>query len=86
MDLRIGRKRVRCGSFAWWCCVAVGVAMLYMVMLYATLDEAIKSLGASRRVTILPDGTEIIPDRVNYSDDPFIPWNPNIRELWPGEY
>jgi hypothetical protein len=55
-------------------------------MLYATLDEAIKSLGASRRVTILPDGTEIIPDRVNYSDDPFIPWNPNIRELWPGEY
>ena len=32
MDLRIGRKRVRCGSFAWWCCVAVGVAMLYMVM------------------------------------------------------
>lgn len=55
-------------------------------MLYATLDEAIKSLGASRRVTILPDGTEIIPDRVNYSDDLFIPWNPNIRELWPGEY
>lgn len=55
-------------------------------MLYATLDEAIKSLGASRRVTILPDGTEIIPDRVNYFDDPFIPWNPNIRELWPGEY
>lgn len=32
MDLRIGRKRVRCGSFAWWCCIAVGVAMLYMVM------------------------------------------------------
>ena len=55
-------------------------------MLYATLDEAIKSLGASRRVTILPDETEIIPDRVNYFDDPFIPWNPNIRELWPGEY
>ena len=55
-------------------------------MLYATLDEAIKSLGASRRVTILPDGTEIIPDRGNYFDDPFIPWNPNIRELWPGEY
>ena len=58
-------------------------------MLYATLDEAIKSLGASRRVTILPDGTEIIPDRVNYPgycDDLFTPWNPNIRELWPGEY
>ena len=58
-------------------------------MLYATLDEAIKSLGASRRVTVLPDGAEIIPDRVNYPDcyaEPFIPWNPNVRELWPGEY
>ena len=32
MDSRIGRKRIRCGSFAWWCCVAVGAAMLYMVM------------------------------------------------------
>lgn len=57
-------------------------------MLYATLDEAIKSLGASRRVTILPDGTEIIPEQVNYpsSSDVFIQWHPGIQELWPGEY
>ena len=57
-------------------------------ILYTTLDEAIKSLGASRRVTILPDGTEIIPEQVNYpsSSDVFIQWHPGIQELWPGEY
>lgn len=57
-------------------------------MLYTTLDEAVKSLGASRRLTVLPDGTEIVPERVNYpsSSDVFIQWYPGIQELWPGEY
>ena len=57
-------------------------------ILYTTLDEAVKSLGASRRLTVLPDGTEIIPEQVNYSSssDVFIQWHPGIQELWPGEY
>ena len=57
-------------------------------ILYTTLDEAVKSLGASRRLTVLPDGTEIIPEQVNYpsSSDVFIQWHPSIQELWPGEY
>lgn len=49
-------------------------------MLYTTLDEAVKSLGASRRLTVLPDGTEIVPEQVNYpsSSDVFIQWHPRI--------
>lgn len=32
-DFKIGKYRIRMGSFAWWCRIASGVDMLYMVML-----------------------------------------------------
>lgn len=28
MDFKIGKYRIRMGSFAWWCCIASGVASI----------------------------------------------------------
>ena len=56
--------------------------------LFESVDDAIKDLGWSRRLTILPDGSMIIPEAVNYPnlyDSVFQAWNPNVQEIWPGE-
>ena len=59
-------------------------------MLFKTVEEAIKHLNSTRRRCILPDGSVIIPEEVNYPgmsyNNVFQPWHPGVRELWPGEY
>jgi hypothetical protein len=58
--------------------------------LFKTIDEAVKHLGGSRKTCILPDGSVIIPNEVNYPaskfNDVLQPWHSGVIELWPGEY
>ena len=39
------------------------------VKIHNSIDECIKHLGSYTKITILPDGKEIIPDSVNYKND-----------------
>jgi hypothetical protein len=39
------------------------------VKLHNSIEECIKYLGSYTKITILPDGREIIPDAINYKND-----------------
>lgn len=81
-DTANGMRRYRNGIFIYNSAFRVSE-------LFDTVEAAIKSLNGSRRLTVLPDGSTIIPEEVNYPD-PFKgileTWNPNIREFLPGQY
>lgn len=53
--------------------------------LYETIEDALKSLGSSRRHAYLPNGDMVIPCEINCLGDPLQRWHPTCRELWPGE-
>lgn len=81
-DTRNGERVYKNGVFIYHSALKVSE-------LFDTIPDAIKSLNGSRRPTILPDGSIIIPEEVNYPDSSkeiFETWYPSIRELIPGEY
>ena len=57
--------------------------------LFKTVEESIKHLGGSRKNCILPDGSVIIPNDVNYPtsklDGILQLWHRGVVERWPGE-
>ena len=62
--------------------------------LFDTLDECIRDFGGYSKPVVLPDGSEIIPNAINFPNDfnaqceaaGLFRWHPGIVEQWPGEY
>lgn len=79
-----GIRRLGCGTKSR---TALYHGAVIVEELFDSAAAAVKSLGGYSKEVKMPDGRLEKPCDLNYPKmaSPFVPWNPSVKEIWPGE-